>query len=423
VRTLANAPHPFKGTEIHTLPGGLTVVLKKDSTVPVVALQAWARCGAVDEAPRVHGISHGLEHMVFKGTKRRNAGEITRDIESKGGAINAAAQLETTHYYIDIPSYGLDPALDVLADALTHPTFPEDELQRERKVILEEIHRRDDSPEATLWDEFAAALFEGTPYGTKVIGSVETVSNLSQKDLSDYFTAHYVPENLAVVITGDFDRAKTLKKIEKLFADLPRHAPPPKPVVTLSKKKPGFKRIPKPVELTYFAAGHPTPGLGHPDSVGLDLLADVLSGGASARLYQNLREDRQLVLSIACDYIPFSQCGIFALFGECFPDKADAALAAVIEEFTGMRKNPIRQAELDRARARIKSEWLQGSETPHGRASTLGSLHALGQIDVIETYLKRIDEITPAELTDLAFRHVDPSKFEVTMIVPEKKSK
>jgi zinc protease len=422
VRTLAEAPHPFKGTEIHTLPGGLTVILKRDPTVPVVALQAWARCGAVDEAPRICGISHGLEHMVFKGTPSRSAGEITRDIESKGGAINAATQLETTHYYIDIPSYGLEPALDVLADAITHPTFPEDELQRERKVILEEIHRRDDSPEATLWDEFASALFKGTPYGTKVIGSIETVSGLSQKDLFDYFGAHYVPENLAMVITGDFDRSKTLKRVERLFKDLPRRPAPAKPVIDLSGRRPGRSVIRKPVELVYMALGHPAPGLGHPDAVGLDLLADVLSGGASARLYQKLREDRQLVLSIACDYIPFSQCGMFALFGEAFPDKADAAIEAIASEFNNLRKDPIRQAELDRARARIKSEWLQGSETPHGRASTLGSLNALGAIDVITSYLKRIDEITVDELMDLAFRHVDPSKFEITLVAPEKKA-
>lgn len=419
VKTLANAPHPFKGTEIHTLPGGLTVVLKRDPTVPVVALQAWARCGGVDEAPRICGISHGLEHMVFKGTQRRSAGEITRDIESRGGAINAATQLETTHYYIDIPSYGMDPALEVLADALTHPTFPDDELERERKVILEEIHRRDDSPEATLWDEFASSLFAGTPYGNKVIGSIETVSGLTRRDLADYFSAHYVPENLAVVITGDFNGPRTLKKVEKLFADLPRHAAPPKPRVSLNGSRTSVNRIKRPVELTYFAAGHPAPELGHPDAVGLDLLADVLSGGASARLYQKLREDRQLVLSIACDYIPFSQHGMFALFGEAFPDKAEAALAAISEEFQNLRKDPIRPAELERARARIKSEWLQGSETPHGRASTLGSLHALGAIDVIETYLKRIDDITADELMDVAFRHVDPSKFQVTMVVPE----
>jgi zinc protease len=135
IKTLNEAPHPFKGTEVHTLPNGLKLILKNDATVPVVAIQVWARCGAIDESPNIYGISHGLEHMVFKGTPSRSAGEISRAIESKGGAMNAATQLETTHYYIDIPSYSAKSAIDVLADTILNPTFPQEELERERLVI------------------------------------------------------------------------------------------------------------------------------------------------------------------------------------------------------------------------------------------------------------------------------------------------
>src|SRR5947207_7296492 len=131
---LDKAPIPFKGTEIHTLPNGLRLIIKEDHTVPVVSIQAWARCGAVNETPNIHGISHGLEHMVFKGTPTRSAGEITKVIEGNGGAINAATQLETTHYYIDVPAYGAPAALEVLADTILHPIFPQEELERERQV-------------------------------------------------------------------------------------------------------------------------------------------------------------------------------------------------------------------------------------------------------------------------------------------------
>ncbi len=421
VKILSKAPQPFTGTEVHVLPNGMTAILKRDSTIPVVALQVWARCGAVDEEARVYGISHGLEHMVFKGTPTRNAAEITRDIEGHGGSINAATQLETTHYYIDIPSYGFDTAFDVIADAIMNPAFPADELTRERKVILEEIHRRDDSPEATLWDEFASTMFRGTAYGTKVIGSIDTVSAMTSQDLHEYFSKHYVPSNLAVVVVGDFNRDRVLNRIRATFGLMKRRSAPAKPHIALKRRPPFRKTFKKPVQMTYFAAGQTAPGMGHPDSVMLDLLADVLAGGASSRLYQKLREEQQLVMSLACDYIPFSQHGMFAFFGDALPGKADAALKSVFHEMKRLREDPIQEAELSRARARIKSEWLHGSETSHGQASTLGTLFAIRSLSLIDTYLKRIDAATPADLMAVAKKYVNTSAFNITKIVPEKK--
>jgi len=424
IETLTEAPHPFKGTEIHTLPNGLKIILKSDPTVPVVALQAWTRCGAIDESPAIYGISHGLEHMVFKGTPTRTAGEITRAIEANGGSMNAATQLETTHYYIDTPSYSVKTAIDVLADTLQNPTFPQDELERERLVILEEIHRRDDSPDATLWDEFAAHVFRDTPYGIKVIGSVDTVSIMSRTDLQRYFKAHYMPANMCIVVAGDFRKGPVLKQLTKLFESQPYQKPPNTP--DASGHLPVVPKrtvIEKPVQLNYFAMGIPTVGFGDHDLVGLDLLADVLCGGASARFYQKLREDLQVVLSIACDYIPFQQRGLFAFFGEANPEKAQEALWRITEEMDNLRKNPILKPELARAKARMKSEWLHGSETPHGQATTLGSLSVIGHIDLINTYLAQIDAMKPSDLMEVYGRHLEGNAFFSTMVVPGKAGK
>lgn len=419
IQTLTEAPHPFKGTEIHTLPNGLTLILKCDPTVPVVALQAWTRCGSIDEAPSIYGISHGLEHMVFKGTPTRNAGQITRAVESNGGSMNAATQMETTHYYIDIPSYSITTAIDVLADTLLNPTFPQEELERERLVILEEIHRRDDSPDATLWDEFSSQIFKNTPYGIKVIGSIDTVSVMSRVDLDTYFKTHYVPSKMTIVVAGDFKKTAVLKQLTKLFEKLPYKKPPETPRVNIQDSgAPTRTVIKKPVQLTYFGMGIPTVGYGHPDLVALDLLADVLGGGASARLYQKLREETQIVLSLACDYIPFQQCGLFALFGEATPKKAQESLWRITEEMDKIKDNPIQQSELNRAKARMKSGWLHGSETPHGQANTLGSLSVLGQTDLINTYLAQIEAMKPVDLMDVYHRHLQGKSFFSTMVEP-----
>ncbi len=423
IETLHDAPAPFQRTEIHTLPNGMKLILKDDPTVPVVALQAWARCGAIDESPELSGISHGLEHMVFKGTPTRSAGEITEKIEFHGGAINAATQLETTHYYIDIPSYGAPAALEVLADTILNPTFPQEELERERLVILEEIHRRDDNPGATLWDEFVAHVFKGTPYGIKVIGNEKTVSSLSRQDLLSYYRKHYVPANLTLVVTGEFHRAKMLKRLERLFGSQKFETVPPTPAFAPQTTwapagKPGAISVKKPVQLTYYALGIPTVGLGHPDVVALDLLSDVMGGGLSSRLYQKLREETELALSVSCDYTPFQQKGLFSVFGESLPAKAAPAVEKILEEIDGFRQHPIQKPELERAKARIKSEWLHGSETPHDQAETLGSLSVLGNIDLVATYLPRIEALTVEDLMETYDRTLRGKNFFITKVEP-----
>lgn len=418
-QSLLNAPVPFAGTEVFTLPNGFRVVLKEDHTVPVVSLQAWARCGAVDESPRVYGISHGLEHMVFKGTPTRDAGEITRVIEGHGGYINAATQLESTHYYIDVPSEGLIPALEVLADAVLHPTFPADELERERLVILEEIHMRQDSPDATLWDEFSGTLFEGSPYGIKVIGTEETVSAMTPADLHAYYKAHYGPDNTCLVMAGDFKIPEMLMRIDGLFGKQPKSQRPAGPDFTSRNGLAHQKVIHKNVRMAHFAAGVRVPGLTSDDMIALDVLSDVLGGGASCRFYQHLRERDQVVLSISCDYIPFYHEGIFSIFGETQPAKAEKAQAAVKSEIESLEKNPIRPEELQRAQARLKSEWLHSAETPRGQASTLGSLAVFQRLDLIENYLTYISGLTPSRLMNVYGKYLKGREFSTTLLLPQ----
>lgn len=418
LQILSQAPPPFAGTEVHTLPNGFKIILKNDPTIPVVAMQIWTRCGAIDESPRVYGISHGLEHMVFKGTPTRSAGEIAQSVEFHGGSMNAATQLETTHYYIDIPSYSTEPALDVLMDTLLHPTFPDDELERERLVILEEIHRRDDSPDAVLWDEFASNVFYGTPYGIKVIGTKETVSSLTRQDLLDYFAKHYVPSNLTAVLVGDFKKSSVLKRLEKAFADQKNRPAPPKPRIELANGNPSRVSLRRPVQLGYIAMGIPTIGIGDPDAVALDVLADVLGGGHSARFYRKLREETETVLSISCDYITFSQKGLLAVFVETLPQQTAAAIEAVEKEFRTLKEKPVEKGELNRAKARIKSDWLYGSETPRGQASTLGSLSALGHLHLIDNYLDRVEKLTTDDIMDVYAKHVLGHSFQITTLEP-----
>jgi predicted Zn-dependent peptidase len=416
---LKKAPHPFRGTEVHTLSNGFKIYLKKDTTIPVVAVQIWADCGAVDEDPDIYGISHGLEHMVFKGTPTKSAGQISRIVESNGGIINAATQLETTHYYIDIPSYGLDAALDILADTVLHPTFPEDELEREKLVILEEIHRRDDSPDATLWDEFVSQIFHGTAYGTKVIGKKETVSALTQKKLFDFFHKNYLPSHLHFALAGNFDVKKTLRYLQDTFGKLEnKKIDKPLPLDFSKNGKNGFNRLQRPVQMSYIAAGCRTQGLHGKDVVGLDILADAIGGGISSRFFQKLREEKQVALSISADYIGFKQKGIFGFFLETQPKNSDKALDELKHQIRRLESEPIDERELSRAKARIRSEWLHGSETYHGQASTLGSLGTSGRLDLVSNYLDEIEKASIEDIDRVFQSHLKNQDLSITLLEP-----
>ncbi len=415
---LHHAPVPFNGAEIHTLPNGLKVLLKEDHTVPVVSMQVWVNCGAIHETPRIAGISHGLEHMVFKGTPKRSAGEVTRAVESNGGIINAATQIETTYYYIDIPSYGAQKALDILADTLTHPSFPQEELERERLVILEEIKRRDDHPNSTLWDEFAANIFNGTPYGSRIIGSIETVSALSREDLVQYFSSHYVPEKMSLVLVGDFKKKKILNQVNRLFGQIPSKKAPAPPGFRHDSLKAQSVVIKKPFQLAHMAMGIPTVGMMDEDVVKLDILSDALGGGISCRLFQRLREEKKIALSVASDYIAYQERGVFSFFAESFPDKAEEVKEKISLEVNNLKKEPLTQGELDRAKSRIKSGWLHDAETYQERASTLGSFHSSRRLDLLCSYLGEVEKITLEDLEEVWEKHIFEKPIFTTEVRP-----
>jgi len=419
VEILTKAPVPYRGSEIHNLPNGLKIILKEDHTVPVVALQIWVNCGGMNEPGELAGISHALEHMVFKGTPTRSTGEITKTIESNGGVINAATQIENTYYYIDIPSYGAKTALEVLADTLTHPAFPADELERERQVILEEINRRDDNPNSVLWDEFTAHVFRGTPYGKKIIGTKETVSALSRKNLFDFFHAHYVPEKMCLVAVGDFHKKKLWEQIKSLLGPLPPRKAPAEPAFNFNGIKPSSLTVKKPVQLTHLAMGITSVGLLHKDVVKLDILSDILGGGISCRLFQKLREELKIALSVASDYMAYRNKGVFAFFAECFPEKAKDVMAKIIEEIAGLKDIPVTTAELERAKTRIKSSWLHESETFQDRASTLGSFFSSDRMDLLSSYISEVESTTLKDLTRIFREHVAGQDFFITEVVPQ----
>lgn len=395
--TRAQAASPVK-----TLPNGLKTVVVEDHASPVVSLQIWVRCGGVNEKGPSSGVSHFLEHMIFKGTDKISANEISKIVESNGGSINAATAGETTHYYIDMPSNKWEQAFDVLSQSVLHPAFPPVEFEKERKVILEEIKRRNDDPQSDLWDGFMEALYTQTAYRQRVIGSVQTIQEMTRDRMVDQHRLYYVPNNMVVVVIGDVKKKAVEKRIKEVFGSLPRTALPPAPnLIEPPAENNDVRTLRRSAKQAYLAIGFVGPTLKDPRQVDMDVLATTIGGGQSSRLYQVLREEKRLVWTVSASFITQSGSGAFGVFAECPPEKVRSLPNDIYFLFNDVEFNGFKPEEVARAKSQLRSSWLFSQETYHGQASQWGFYTALGAPEMVTEYLKRVEAVKPDGLSKL----------------------
>lgn len=387
---------------VKTLPNGLQTVVVEDHASPVVSLQIWVRCGGVNEKGPNSGVSHFLEHMIFKGTDKISANEISKIVESNGGSINAATAGETTHYYIDMPSNRWEQAFDVLSQSVLHPAFPPVEFEKERKVILEEIKRRNDDPQSDLWDGFLEALYTQSAYRQRVIGSVQTIQEMTRDRMVDQHRLYYVPNNMVVVVIGDVKKKAVEKRIKEVFGSLPRTALPPAPrLIEPPAENNDVRTIRRSAKQAYLAIGFVGPTLKDPHQVDMDVLATTIGGGQSSRLYQVLREEKRLVWTVSASFITQSGSGAFGVFAECPPEKVRSLPNDIYFLFNDVEFNGFKPEEVARAKSQLKSSWLFSQETYHGQASQWGFYTALGAPEMVTEYLKRLEAVNPDGLSKL----------------------
>ncbi len=397
---------PLKNVVPHSLSNGLRVLLKEDHAWPLASIHAWVHVGSVDEQASQAGISHIIEHMVFKGTEHTRAADISRWVEALGGAMNAETSKEYTHYYIDVPSAGASKAVTLMGELLHRATFDPKEWDRERPVIQEEIKRRNDDPESILWDLLNEALFTEERLRRPVIGSVETVAALSRDELWRFYRDFYRTGGSLVVVAGDFKSRQMLEWLSRAFDGMPPGTGPRRPTFSTDSYQSRHMSMQRPVQQVYSAMGFPTPPSSHPDHEALDLLAAVLGDGRSSRLVQTLREKKKIVWSVSTDNYGHEGPGIFSVFAECSPSKQKLLRPEVERLFGSLRRRPIQRDELSRAKNMIHNAWLQSFETYHQQAASLG-LYALDdQLERLENYLPRILALEVGDLADTAERYL-----------------
>jgi len=407
--------------ERYTLPNGLTVLLKRDTAAPVSSVQVWVKTGSIHEGASLGaGLSHYLEHMLFKGTERRAGREISATVQSHGGYINAYTTFDRTVYYIDVPAEHTAVAIDLLADATLRSTLPAEEVAKEKEVILREIDMCLDDPDQRLAQALFETAFRTHPYRQPIIGHRDVFAANTRDDLLAYYRARYVPNNLVVVIVGDFDPAATRAAIAEHFGKSPRTrlAPvlvPDEPA-QLSRRD---QHLAEDVQVSRAGLGWQIPGLTHPDAPALDLLSMVLGHGDSSLLWQSIREKARLVHTIdAMSWSPGTS-GLFYISYLADPDKRLAAEAAILRELARIAAKGISPKMLAKAVRQVVTSEINMRKTMSGQASRLGSGEVVvGDINYTRTYFERLFALTPAALKRVMRTYLVPERLTVVSSNP-----
>ncbi|WP_075079431.1 M16 family metallopeptidase [Terrimicrobium sacchariphilum] len=412
---------PDNKAQSFTLPNGLTLIVEEDHSAPVASVQAWCGTGSIDEGNWMGaGLSHILEHMLFKGTEKRKSGDIARQIQDQGGYINAYTSFDRTVYWIDIPSSGVDQAIDILADAMLHSTLPEDEYVKEQEVIRREFAMGFDDPGRQSSQLMLRTVFTESPFRHPVIGYLDVYNKLKREDVFAYYKKRYVPNNLTFVVAGDVDAQKVREQVEALFKDEPRQ--PLEPVYVAGEpEQVGRRDVHEefPTELTRLSLAWRIPGLTNPDTPALELLGDIMGSGRSSLLNQDLREKQQIVHSVSAGMYSLQTDGVFVIQALCDPDKREQAEKAAFAIVERIKKDGVTAAELDKARRSMLSSQLSNLGTSNGKASDLGSNWLLTKnLNFSKDYLDAIARVTPADIQRVARQYLRDDRVNVTSLNP-----
>lgn len=418
--THESQPNSEMGIIKFQLENGLTVLLEENHSAPVVAVNVWVKVGSACEESGEYGLAHVHEHMLFKGTQRRGVGEIARVIEGNGGDINAFTSFDETVYYVVIASRFLDTALDVLSDAVANSTFDPGELKKELEVILEEIRRGEDTPSRNLSERLFAEAYTVHPYKRPVIGTYESVRSFTREKIMNFYKKWYLPNNMTLVVVGDFDSRKVMSRIKETFGNL---KPGPLPRCVIPEEPPQSEIrafvFDKNIQEGYFSLAFHIPDVKNEDTPVLDVISNILGSGDSSRLYRRVKEEKGLVNSIYSYSFTPKYPGLFNIGGTLDPVKAKEALSEIIRETYRLKYEPVGFEELSKAKVNIESDSIYAKETMQGQAQKLGYYEVeAGDYRYEGEYLKRVSQVTREDIIRVARRYFKNSNLTAGFLLP-----
>ena len=390
------------------LPGGLRVVTEAMPTVRSVTVGVWVGVGSRDEAPSLAGASHYLEHLLFKGTRRRDALDISSAMDAVGGEMNAFTSKEYTCFYARVLDDDLPLAVDVVCDLVTSSLIRSGDVDSERGVILEEIAMHDDDPTDLVHDQFAQTLFGSGPLGRPILGSVESISSIGRNAIAGYYRRRYRPQDTVVAVAGNVDHAAVVRLVRKAFTAADLVGGDGEPSAPRAGDRPprsagGVRVVHRTTEQANLVLGMPGVSRNDDRRFALGVLNAALGGGMSSRLFQEVREKRGLAYSVYSYHAQYADTGLFGLYAGCIPRKVDDVLAICREELAKVALDGITPAELDRGKGQLRGSLVLGLEDTGSRMSRIGKAELVyGELLSVDDVIDRIDGVTLEEVSEMA---------------------
>jgi len=400
----------------HILSNGLRIVTEHIPYVKSISIGVWIETGSKKELPEENGISHFIEHMLFKGTKTRSAKDIAEAIDAVGGQINAFTGKECTCYYVKVLDSHYDLAIDVLSDMVFNSNLDPNEIDKERSVILEEISMYEDSPEDLVHDLFSQTLFKDSTLGYPILGTRESLENLNQEKMQAYMKKHYRPDNSVISVAGNFDEAQLLKKIEKCFDGWQLNA-------EAETKEPELKyhfevlHKSKDIEQTHLCMGFKGIQMGNKEVYPLMVVNNILGGSMSSRLFQSIREERGLVYSVYSYPTTYKNGGIFAIYAGMNPQQLEEVCQLIKKELETLIKVGLTAEELHKAKEQLKGNYILGLESTSSRMTSIGKAELLQQrIYSPKEILQFIDDIKMQDVDALINKVIKLDQVAATIV-------
>ncbi len=396
---------------------GVSLLTEDVPHVRSVAVGIWVNVGSRYEDTSVSGISHFIEHLMFKGTENRTAKQIAEALDAVGGQLNAFTTKEYTCYYAKVLDEHFDLALDVLTDMLFHSRFAAQDIDREKNVIIEEIKMYEDAPDELVHDIFASTLWQGHALGRPIIGKAEVIGKMTRDEIMSYYAKHYIPSNMVVSVAGNVDHQAVEDKIKLVFDNVrgtansrPLLAPAPKREVTCKSKD---------TEQVHICAGAPGLPLDHEKIYVFQLVNTILGGGLSSRLFQEIREQRGLVYSVYSYHSSYHDAGLFCIYAGLSKQNVEPAMELIFKEVRDIQKNGVTGQELRRAKDQLKGNLLLSLESVNTRMSRLGKSQLyLGKVIPPEEIVARVERVTDEDIILLANEMLRPELFSLASVGP-----
>lgn len=406
---------------VFKLENGQTVIIEEVHSNPIVTIDTWVKTGSINENDRNNGVSHFLEHLFFKGTTHHEPGEFDRILEAKGAVNNAATSKDFTHYHITIPSKDFNLALNMHADMLQNPLIPRKEMEKERKVVLEEISKDINSPSAKVYDNLVDMMYTNHPYKRKVIGTSEIIGTITREEILDYFNKYYAPSNMVTIIAGDVNTESALERVKsefsKEFKKVPKHNYPKEKQLTAQLRKTELMET----QSGYMLVGFRGTKITDNDSYALDVLSTILGDGRSSVLYRKIKDEKQLAFSIGAANATFKDDGLFYISANFTPENAEKLEKNIFEEINEIKKTGVTPEQVRLAQNLIERDTYYARESVTNIAQEIGyTFVTTGGTKFYENYIENIKKVTPADVKRVANKYLGVEKSAVSIVLPKK---